>query len=307
MTRLMFRSLRSRRTDLRTCARPMSVNVPFEPLEDRKLFSAHATATMTPEAAALVGHQVALTAPVKVSSQSASHAITRRHQLVDNVLPLKIDNIVAQGGQLVGQGSLGNTPFTAPLTLSTSPSGDPDCPILNLHLGPIHLNLLGLRVDTSEICLDITAEHGSGNLLGNLLCSVAHLLDTGVPLGTILNGLTTNDLNLLTSGLTGIINGGLGAATAPSAIAGVSGPHCDILNLSLGPVDLNLLGLDVHLDNCHNGPVTIDVTAVPGPGNLLGNLLCNLAHALDNQGHGNGNNITNFINRIAGEILRLVQ
>jgi len=95
--------------------------------------------------------------------------------------------------------------------------------------------------------------------------------------------------------------------TAPGAIAGVSGPHCDILNLSLGPVDLNLLGLEVHLDNCHNGPVTVDVTAVPGAGNLLGNLLCSLSHALDNNhGHGNGNNIVTFINRIANEILRLV-
>jgi hypothetical protein len=189
--------------------------------------------------------------------------------------------------------------------VTASPSGDPDCPILNLHLGPIHLNLLGLVVDTSEICLAITAEHGSGNLLGNLLCSIAHLLDTGVPLGTILNGLTTDQLNLLTSGLTGIINGALTPATAPSAIVGVSGHDCDILNLSLGPVNLNLLGLNVHLDNCHNGPITIDIRAVPGAGNLLGNLLCNLAHALDN-GHGNGGNITTFINRIANEILRLI-
>jgi hypothetical protein len=276
----------------------------IEPLEERKLFAA--TVTMAPEAAALIGHQVALVAPLKVDNHSMSHAITRKHTLVSNVLPLKIDNIVVQNGQLVGQGSLGNTPFTAPITLSATPSSDPNCPILNLHLGPIHLNLLGLRVDTSQICLDITAHQGGG-LLGDLLCSVAHLLDTGVPLGTILNGLTTNQLSLLTSGLTGIINGGLGAATAPSAIAGVSGAHCDILNLSLGPVDLNLLGLEVELDNCHNGPVTIDITAVPGPGNLLGNLLCNLSHALDNNhNHGNGGNITTFINRIAGEILRLI-
>ena len=277
---------------------------PFEALEERKLFAA--TVTMSPDAAALIGHQVALTAPLKVSSHTSSHAITRAHTLVDNVLPLTINNVIVQNGQLIGQGSLGNTPFTAPLTLSATPSGDADCPILNLHLGPIHLNVLGLRVDTSEICLDVTAHEGGG-LLGDLLCSVAHLLDTGVPLGTILNGLTTTQLNLLTTGLTGIINGGLGAVTAPGAIAGVSGPHCDILNLSLGPVDLNLLGLEVHLDNCHNGPVTVDVTAVPGAGNLLGNLLCSLSHALDNNhGHGNGNNIVTFINRIANEILRLV-
>ena len=36
---------------------------------------------------------------------------------------------------------------------------------------------------------------------------------------------------------------------------------CDVLNLSLGPVDLGipLLGVGVHLDNCADGPVTVMV------------------------------------------------
>ncbi|MGH3666025.1 MAG: ABC transporter substrate-binding protein [Egibacteraceae bacterium] len=51
------------------------------------------------------------------------------------------------------------------------------CPILNLDLGPIFLDLLGLQVDLSAIELDITAVPGAGNLLGNLLCAVAGLLD----------------------------------------------------------------------------------------------------------------------------------
>jgi hypothetical protein len=33
-------------------------------------------------------------------------------------------------------------------------------------------------VNLSEIVLDITAQAGAGNLLGNLLCSVAGLLDS---------------------------------------------------------------------------------------------------------------------------------
>ena len=40
----------------------------------------------------------------------------------------------------------------------------------------------------------------------------------------------------------------------------------DILNLSLGPVDLNLLGLDVQLDDCEGGPVTV---ASWSPTNIL--------------------------------------
>jgi hypothetical protein len=51
------------------------------------------------------------------------------------------------------------------------------CPILNLVLGPLHLNLLGLNVDLNQVVLNITAQSGAGNLLGNLLCSVAGLLN----------------------------------------------------------------------------------------------------------------------------------
>ena len=52
-----------------------------------------------------------------------------------------------------------------------------ECPILALDIGAIHLDLLGLVVDLAPVSLDIVAEAGPGNLLGNLLCAVAHLLD----------------------------------------------------------------------------------------------------------------------------------
>ncbi len=51
---------------------------------------------------------------------------------------------------------------------------------------------------------------------------------------------------------------------------------CDILNLVLGPLDLNLLGLEVHLNR-----VVLDIVGRTGPGNLLGNLLCAVAGLLD--------------------------
>ena len=56
-----------------------------------------------------------------------------------------------------------------------------DCTILHLVLGPLDLNLLGLKVHLDRVVLDITATSGSGNLLGNLLCAVAHLLDNTSP------------------------------------------------------------------------------------------------------------------------------
>ena len=56
------------------------------------------------------------------------------------------------------------------------------CDILNLVLGPLHLDLLGLVVDLNQVVLNITAQSGAGNLLGNLLCAIAGLLDRGGPL-----------------------------------------------------------------------------------------------------------------------------
>jgi hypothetical protein len=78
-------------------------------------------------------------------------------------------------------------------------------------------------------------------------------------------------------------------ATVPLAAAGT----CDILHLTLGPLDLDLLGLVVHLDQ-----VQLDITAEQGPGNLLGNLLCGIAGLLD--GDAAGNVIARLLNQLLG-------
>jgi hypothetical protein len=67
---------------------------------------------------------------------------------------------------------------------------------------------------------------------------------------------------------------------------------CEILHLELGPLDLNLLGVVVHLDR-----IVLDIDAQPGPGNLLGNLLCAVAGLLDNP---------NGLAQILNQILRIV-
>jgi hypothetical protein len=64
------------------------------------------------------------------------------------------------------------------------------CQILFLDIGPIFLDLLGLQVDLSEIVLDISAVSGAGNLLGNLLCAIAGLLDPNGFLTDLIGGLT---------------------------------------------------------------------------------------------------------------------
>jgi hypothetical protein len=69
------------------------------------------------------------------------------------------------------------------------------CSILTLDLGPIHLDLLGLTVDLAAVHLNVNAVSGPGQLLGNLLCSVAHLLDNNGPLAGLTNLL--NQVNRL--------------------------------------------------------------------------------------------------------------
>jgi hypothetical protein len=69
-----------------------------------------------------------------------------------------------------------NAAFTAPIDILQQAG---TCRILDLVLGPLHLDVLGLVVDLNQVNLDITAVPGPGNLLGNLLCAVAGLLDGG--------------------------------------------------------------------------------------------------------------------------------
>ena len=64
--------------------------------------------------------------------------------------------------------------------------------VLDLNLAPLDLNLLGLVVHLDAVNLQITAQQGSGNLLGNLLCAVTNLLSGFNPnvagqLATLLN------------------------------------------------------------------------------------------------------------------------
>ena len=79
-----------------------------------------------------------------------------------NVIPT-ITDIGVVNGQLVASGTAtailhGKTttvPFAAPvnLALADDQTGAGACPILDLMLGPINLDLLGLVVETSPICL----------------------------------------------------------------------------------------------------------------------------------------------------------
>ena len=82
--------------------------------------------------------------------------------------------------------------------------------------------------------------------------------------------------------------------TRTQAAAALAAP-CDILNLVLGPLDLDLLGLQIHLDR-----IVLNIVAQSGAGNLLGNLLCAVAGLLD--GTGVLGRITDLLNQILGRL-----
>jgi hypothetical protein len=72
---------------------------------------------------------------------------------------------------------------------------------------------------------------------------------------------------------------------------------CRVLTLTLGPLDLNLLGLRIQLNQ-----VNLRITAIPG-GGLLGDLLCGLSNLLNPAGLV-GNNLAAVLNSLLALVPR---
>jgi hypothetical protein len=253
---------------------------------------------------------------------------------------LDVQRFAVQNGAVVARGVLdgtvtnavGSKPVSNQIVAFRVNQIRGTCRILHLELGPLDLDLLGLRVQLSRVVLDITAQRGPGRLLGNLLCAIAHLLDrrpppltaiagrlnslvqvaglvSNVPVrGTSTEGRTfrgnfdvqrfvTKNGELMAQGVvTGVVRDASGTVVKQGStpalmrIAQIRAT-CRILHLVLGPLDLDLLGLRIQLNR-----VVLDITARQGPGRLLGNLLCAIAHLLD--GGAPGSAIANQLNRL---------
>jgi hypothetical protein len=147
-----------------------------------------------------------LALPISGTATDASGAV---HNVTGS---FNLQRFASQDGKIVGIGTLMATVtdtgtgavrtiavggVTVPVEASSLPAAGAGeivaqqvaCNILHLVLGPLDLNLLGLRVQLNQVVLDITAEPGPGNLLGNLLCAIAGLLNPGAsgPLQQIVN------------------------------------------------------------------------------------------------------------------------
>ena len=155
------------------------------------------------------------------------------------------------------------------------------CHVLTLTLDDLQLDLLGLRVDLSEVNLRIYAvRRGEGSgVLGRLFCALSRStirLGRGASAAQaqkVVRSLNTRleDRPMRAFRASAVLSADDGARSAQAA------PSCRVLNLILGPLDLNLLGLVVELyGENRRSPITLSITSFPGQG-VLGDLFCNLS------------------------------
>ncbi len=119
-----------------------------------------------------------------VNGKSFSGLFTVTSFIQDGTQILAVGTLSALKGKLSGDAKeiLEGQSLTVPVSfpsMQQAAVGDitaqATCQILDLTLGPLDLNLLGLVVHLDQINLTIDAQ--SGALLGDLLCAVANLLD----------------------------------------------------------------------------------------------------------------------------------
>jgi hypothetical protein len=154
------------------------------------------------------------------------------------------------------------------------------CHVLTLTLDDLQLDLLGLRVDLSEVNLRIYAvRRGEGSgILGRLFCALSR---STIRLG---RGASAAQAEKVVRSLnTRLKHRPMRALRASATLsdagaqAAQAAPSCRVLNLILGPLDLNLLGLVVELyGENRRSPITLSITSFPGQG-VLGDLFCSLS------------------------------
>jgi hypothetical protein len=190
---------------------------------------------------------------------------------------------VARAGLRDESGNLSTT--TKPVTFQVRGGGS--CRVLTLNLDTLQLTLLGLRVDTSAVNLRITGQR-SGGALGQLFCRLAR----GVTLNRralALSAAKSMNRRIGKRPLNAIgfrANVQPSEQPAPRAKASQAPPppgSCQVLDLILGPLNLDLLGLRVDLYGAQTTqPVRVLITADPN-GGILGQVFCRLARGEANQ------------------------
>lgn len=136
------------------------------------------------------------------------------------------------------------------------------CRVLHLDLKELTLQLLGLNAHLDRVVLDITGQP-QGGVLGSLFCRLARAKVAAARVAAL------HQLNRrVRAGQGHVLR--FSAMLTPHATTAAGGV-CPVLDLVVGPLNLQLLGLVVDLNRVH-----LTVTATRG-GGALGDLFCQLA------------------------------
>ena len=199
--------------------------------------------------------------------------------------------IVARGNVLATYTANGRAQASTNKAVTLAVQATGTCRVLHLELGELDLSLLGLivtltPVDASSITLDITAD--SSEALGKLLCQVINAVQGATIQPTAkLRKLNTAVHNQYSGGIASFdipLSQKSGAATTTTSTtstttttgttttsgSAIAAGQCDVLDLVLGPLHLDLLGLIVDLNK-----IQLHITA--NPVGTLGTLFCQLA------------------------------
>jgi hypothetical protein len=158
---------------------------------------------------------------------------------------------------------LGGRPTSVSKNVTLAVSHSSKCTILALTLETLELKLLGLDVHLEKVVLTITGEP-HGGVLGSLFCSLAHAKVKAARKATV----SRLNASLRHHGALHV----MGVSAAVRAHTAATTPTCPVLDLVLGPLHLNLLGLVVDLNQVH-----LTIVAEPN-GGILGSLFCGLAN-----------------------------
>lgn len=134
--------------------------------------------------------------------------------------------------------------------------------VLELFVAPIHVDLLGLNVDTSPVRVTVAARSGPDLVLGNAVTELINLLNPPLE-----RDLDIDFLNMKLSQLLGKLNDQL-PGIAPAEVPATPATPGQILNVTVPALDLDLLGLVLETT-----PITVNASASEGNGLLLGNVL----------------------------------
>lgn len=212
----------------------------------------------------------AVAAPASASTNPLTHrATSSRLSLTAKITSFRATSAgVTAAGTLTGALRSGTSVSrdSAPVRFAVvAASRNARCNVLTLRLAPLYLELLGVQVQTSYISLDVYALRG--RVLGDLFCALAHAKVSFPKVARDLNSrLGNRPLQVFST-----------SGSMPASAAAAAPASCQVLKLVLGPLHLDLLGLDVDLyGQTKANPVVVTIDAVPSEG-LLGQLLCGLA------------------------------